>query len=167
MKDERVDALLGRVSDLEGQVEKLEKSNESLSNTLLEMTIENAIKNPRSAYLTPGEDGYSLVNADLGTISVKIANIVSYANGSRVTLSIGNLTSATINGLKATMNWGPVDDRGLPVPGSEKTRDITLKESLQPGAWSMSSVVLEGVPPEAFGFLRVKDVSHTGIALRR
>ena len=58
-----------------------------------------------AAYLTPGAEGYSVVRADLGALTVKIDNVEPYANGSRITLQIGNLTSATINGAKAKMDW--------------------------------------------------------------
>ena len=118
------------------------------------------------AYLTPGSDGYAAVKMDLGYLTVNLANIAPYANGSKVSLTFGNLTSATIDGLKATIEWGSVDDKGLPKNEEAKSREIKLTESLFSGAWNKADVVLEGVPPTALGFVRVRDVTHQGIRLR-
>ena len=118
------------------------------------------------AYLTPGSDGYALVKMDLGKLTVSFANVVPYANGSKVSLMFGNLTSATIDGLKAKIEWGSVDEKGMPKNSDAKSRDIKLTESLLPGAWNKTDLVLEGVPPAALGFLRVRDVGHQAIRMR-
>ena len=68
----------------------------------------------KNVYLTPGSDKYSIVKSDLGILTVSIQNIVPYANGSKVTLQFGNLSSATIDGLKATLEWGAVDEKDVP-----------------------------------------------------
>src|SRR6267143_1556607 len=89
----------------------------------------------------------------------------AYANGSRVTLKFGNLMSATINGAKAKLEWGSVDEKGRPKTGTERSREVTFNESLRAGAWTNVSIVLDAVPPTALGFVRVKEMSHTGISV--
>ena len=154
----------GRVETLEAKVTALEKQIEQLQ---YRVRLQSEIKDwDRTAYLTPGSNGYATVRMDLGYLTVNLANIAAYANGSKVSLTFGNLTSATINGLKATIEWDPVDDKGMPKNEEAKSREIKLTESLYSGAWNRADVVLEGIPPTALGFVRVRDVSHQGIRLR-
>jgi outer membrane murein-binding lipoprotein Lpp len=117
------------------------------------------------AYLTPGAEGYSTVRFDLGVLTVNLFDIKPYANGTKVTLEFGNTLSATVNGLKATIDWGKVDEKGSPINEQAKSKEITLNEPLLPGAWTKSSVVLDGVPASEFGFIRIKDISHSGVRL--
>lgn len=119
----------------------------------------------RVAYLTPGESGYSVVQSDLGVITVSLKDIQPYANGSKITLRLGNTTSATINGAQATLDWGSADSAGLPA-GAEKSREVTFAESLPAGAWTDCKIVLEGVPPVQLGYVRVREMKHSGIRLR-
>ena len=154
----------GRVEPLEARVAALEKQIEQLQ---YRVRLQSDIKDwDKVAYLTPGSDGYSAVKMDLGYLTVNLANIAAYANGSKVSLTFGNLTSATIDGLKATIEWGSVDEKGMPKNEEAKSREIKLTESLYSGAWNKADVVLEGVPPTALGFVRVRDVTHQGIRLR-
>lgn len=119
------------------------------------------------AYLTPGAEGYSLVKSDLGNLTVSIVNVRPYANGSKITLQFGNLTSATIDGLKTKLEWGPVDKDGMPSNTAAKSREVVFNEPLISGSWTSSDVVLEGIPPTDLGFVRLRDVGHRGVKLRR
>jgi hypothetical protein len=122
----------------------------------------------RTVYLTPGSTGYSVIRCDLGFLTVSLDNIQTYANGSRVTLQLGNLTNATINGAKASLEWGRTNEKGLPrLDAASRSREVTINRSLRPGAWTTVPVVLEGVPPSELGFVRVKSITHTGISLLR
>ena len=163
-QDSRVSPLEEKVAVLERRVLAQEQQIETLQT---QVQLQSEAKNwDQIAYLTPGSDGYSVVRMDLGNLTVSFANVVPYANGSKVTLMFGNLTSATIDGLKAKIEWGAVDEKGLPNNQEAKSREIKLTESLVPGAWNKTDVVLEGVPPVALGFLRVRDVGHQAIRLR-
>ncbi|MBU3055800.1 MAG: DUF3251 domain-containing protein [Pseudomonas indica] len=42
---------------------------------------------------------------------------------------------------------------------------MSFAETFRSGAWTNVSVVLEGTPPAELGFVRIRNVSHTGIAL--
>lgn len=119
------------------------------------------------AYLQPGDSGYSLVHSDLGVLTVQIVNVESYANGSRVVLRFGNPLSTNINGLKVKLDWGHVTDKGLADNDTAKSKEFTFSQSLRSGAWTSIPVVLDGVPPDQLGFVRVSDVHHTGIGLAR
>lgn len=161
----QVAALEKNVADLETQVEELKASVQELES---QKSFDEILRNMEAvAYLTPGAEGYSTVQTDLGRMTVSLENVQAYANGTRVTLRFGNLTSATVNGAKAKVEWGSVDNKGVPKNDSAKSRQVSFSQSLRAGAWTNVQVVLEGVPPTELGFVRIREVTHTGVSLLR
>lgn len=156
----RVATLEKRTAELESTVKSLKDSVDRLDR---EKSFDQFIREAESvAYLTPGSEGYSVIQMDLGHMTVMLHNVQAYANGTRITLRLGNLTSATINGAKAKLEWGRVDAKGTPDNDNARSREVSLRA----GAWTEVNVALEGVPPAEFGFVRVREMTHTGIALR-
>jgi hypothetical protein len=160
------------VATLKKQASELETSVEALKASVKQLeekrSFDDLLKNFDSvAYLTPGTAGYSVIETDIGRVTVMLADVQPYANGSRITLQFGNLLSATIDGAKAKLEWGSVDDKGNPRNDSAHSRQIDFSNSLRAGAWTNVPVVLEGVPPTDLGFVRVRDMTHTGIKLAR
>ena len=154
----------------ESKINEYSNKISDLTNRLEEMERDNRFNNFFSkleeiAYLTPGSNGYSVIQSDIGKLTVSLENILPYANGSRVILRFGNLTTATINGAKAKLEWGSVDKYGSPDNNNAKSMEITFSKSLEKGSWTKVSVVLEGVPPSDLGFVRVREMTHTGITL--
>jgi hypothetical protein len=119
----------------------------------------------RVAFLKPGDEGYSVIQSDIGLLTVALEDIKPYANGSKVTLNFGNTTAATVNGLKAQIDWGSVGEDGTPINEKAKSREVKFNETLRPGAWTRANVVLEGIPPAELGFIRLREVGHSGIRL--
>lgn len=117
------------------------------------------------AYLTPGSVGYATVRYDLGALTVSFANVEPYANGSRITLKFGNPLSASINGLQAKIEYGEVDEKGTPKNEEAKSKEISISETLNGGSWTSVPIVLEGIPTDKLGFVRLRDVKHSGISL--
>lgn len=149
------------LTSLKGEVEALKEAKKNQDAVELLRSFETV------AYLTPGESGYSAVHFDLGVLTVQLANVTPYANGSKVVLRFGNTLSSSINGLKATIEWGKVTDKGLADNETAKSKDVTLTETLRGGSWTSIPIVLEGVLPVDLGFIRVRNLAHTGIELIR
>lgn len=161
----QIAALQKKTDDLQAQIKTLKDSTDRMQQ---DQSWDKLVRDSASvAYLTPGTAGYSVIETDLGHLTVQLANVAAYANGTRITLRFGNLTSATINGAKATLEWGSVDQKGNPENDKARSRDVTFNESLRAGAWTEVHVVLEGVPPQEFGFIRIRDMTHSGIVLYR
>ena len=148
--------LEGQISDLKNEIDELKKQK-AFDDFFRE--------SDKYAYLTPGDEGYSAIRFDLGVLTVKLDDIKPYANGSKITLRIGNTLSAAIDGLTATLEWGKVDSAGTPINDEAKSKKVTLKEVLPPGAWTKTSLVLDGVKPSELGFVRLKGITHRGIRL--
>ena len=170
-----------QITQLENQsnrINNLTKENQHLDEEITDLRTE--IKNNKntirileaikanandSAFLTPGDNGYSIISYDLGDLTVAIKNIKSYANGSKVWITFGNVSSATILGLKATIQWGKIDKKGFPQFTNEDKRNIELNKPIPGATWVTQSFVLGGVPPNEFGFINISNVHHKGIRL--
>lgn len=152
---------------------KLETANAQITSLQKELTEQKQKREfdeliqgfDKIAYLTPGSNGYSSIKFDLGVLTVQLADVKPYANGSKVTLKFGNTLAASINGLKATIDWGKVTEKGAAINESAKSKEVTFTETLRAASWTPASVVLDGLPPNELGFVRVHDVTHTGIQL--
>jgi hypothetical protein len=161
-----------RIPAFQQKVEALTKTVETLTADLETLKQEreldkNVLETEGDAYLTPGSEGYSLFHIDLGQLTVNLQDVRPYANGSKILLQFGNPTSATIEGLKVTLEWGRVDAKGRPVWATAKSREISFNTSLAPGAFTNVPVTLEAVPPSELGFVQLHKATHRGIGLRR
>ncbi len=170
--DRRITEQQKQIETLNHRLDSLSAENESLGSKLESMKSDQSWKDllqsfNEIAYLTPGEEGYSIIRTNLGAITVSLKNVQPYANGSRVTLQFGNTLGATIDGLKAKVEWGSVDSKGSPKNETERSKEIAPAKSLAPGTWTNVSVVLDGISPIDLGFVRVKEVHHTGIRLKQ
>ena len=116
--------------------------------------------------LTPGDSAYAVLRIDIGSIAVTLDALAPYGSGSRVSMTLGNLTSAGIDGLAATVSWGIPSSDGENSVVQGHSRRVTLSKSLPPGAWTKVSFALDSVPPNQIGFLRLGEASATSIRLR-
>ena len=127
------------------------------------------IKWDEVAYLTPGTRGYSVVRTDLAAVTVSLDDVQAYANGSKVKLNLGNTTNAKLDDAKMKVDWGSVDAKGTPINDEERTKDVKdveVLKSMFAGSWTGLEVILEGMPPDKLGFVRIHDFSNDRIALR-
>lgn len=119
------------------------------------------------ALLKPGAAGYSIVQTDLGALLVSLEDVRAYANGTRVTLEIGNATSASISGLSARVDWAPADKDGGFDNAAASGKNVNFVAAARPGAWTRYEVVLDGMPPEKLAFIRLSDFKHQSVNLAR
>ena len=158
-------SLQHKVNDQEKAIQQLKTDVESLKADVSTAKLQQEIS--EIAYLTPGERGYSILKTAMGAVTVSLDDVQAYANGSKVRLRFGNLTSASMTGAKAKVEWGSVDAKGSPINEEAKTKDFDLVKQLPPGTWTDVDVILDGVPPTNLGFVRVREFSSASISLRR
>jgi hypothetical protein len=134
--EQQVAALQKKTDALQSEVKTLKESLSRLSD---DQSVDKFVRDAKSiAYLTPGETGYSVIESDLGRLTVALDNVQPYANGTRITLRFGNLTSATINGAKATLDWAAWM-RKVPQRTMKLGQEISVSLSLfglAHGRWS-------------------------------
>ncbi len=153
---------------LEARTTALEVSNSALLREVASLRSATASnKDNFAAYMKYGDEGYSRLRFDLGTLLVNIGKVEAYGNGSKVTFMVGNVTSANIDGLMTRLAWGRVADDGYPEFNPSRVRAVTLDDAFPAGAWTASEIVLEKVHPSEIGFIRLSDVLHRQVSLRR
>lgn len=154
--DPRVDAVVKRIEVLEKTVAEASQQDE----------WQKVLRGMEGvAYLTPGSQGFAAIKSNLGILTISMENVVAYANGSRITLSVGNPTAASLEGMKAKIEWGKVDNADIAINASVKSKDVQFVESFRPGSWTKTDVILEGIPPADLGFVRVRDIELSSIKL--
>ncbi len=147
--DQRIDAL-------EQSVQKLQQA-QSFDELLDVMR--------KTAFLRPGDTGYSLVDFDLGRLTVQMTDVSAFANGTRVMLRFGNMSAAGLSGVSASVDYGPTDDKGNVIPDKTRTKEVKFVEIFRPGSWVSVAVTLDGIQPAQLGYVRVSKIAHTGIQL--
>lgn len=118
-----------------------------------------------SVDLKPGDASFSLLRLDVGSLALVFDTLEPYGAGSRVGLNVGNLTSAQIDEINATVWWGILQADGTHAVAEQRSRSLTLTQALPPGAWTRVSFALDSVPPDQIRFLRISNASATSIRL--
>ena len=154
----------GENKELLSRIKLLEENYESLKSTVeINETIASLSDN-KIAYLKPGDGGYSVIAFDLGKLTISIDNVTQYAGGVKVTFKIGNTLSSSISGLSANLEYGQVDEKGLPK-GKVIDKRVKFQDELKGGSWNRTTVVLEGLDLKDLGYIRIKNMAHTGVKL--
>ncbi|WP_165322600.1 DUF3251 domain-containing protein [Rhizorhabdus phycosphaerae] len=127
--------------------------------------VEAAVETGKAVSLKPGAAGYGILQSDMGRIAVAIAKVETYAGGTRVTLDFGNPTAARLSGMKAKIEWGAIDGKGLPVVNANQSTSFTAPEPLPAGSWKQYVIDLPGVQPTQLGFIRISGFESGNVDL--
>ena len=118
----------------------------------------------KSTVLDPGEREFSRLDTSVGSFARPIQDVAAHADGVRVRLHVGNLTTATVNGGTFQAKWGPrrpspqaQDFSRKYTEWSKSLRDkrIDFLEDLKSGAWNNVTLTLPGLSPAQFGHLEL------------
>ena len=150
------------------EIQALASRVDSLSGSLavLRFEIRSLREDRRSAEFDPiTAEGYQVLNANLGTFAISVSDIAAFGDGSRVTVRVGNLSSATFNGARFSLRYGPSRpdfeaDEWVDAwaEWTERMRETEVGSSatMRPGAWNAVTLNLPGVPPVELGHLEVR-----------
>jgi hypothetical protein len=161
---------LTKVSELERTVAEQNARIEDLAKKLKDAELklfflELSKDSYKTATFDPAADeGFSRIDTSVGTLAVAIREVKPHADGVKVRLHVGNLTSATVSGGKFKAKWGP---RMSKVESGEwqttyvqwqkklHEQESNFTQELRPGTWNNLTLTLPGVPPEQFGYLEL------------
>lgn len=112
------------------------------------------------AALDLGTDAaFSRLDTDVGSFLVSIQDVEAFADGSRLGLRIGNLTSATVAGCTLIARYGTrkpsSDTPDKPRADLQEKRSIVTR-NLHPGTWNTVALTLPGIVPADLGHLELK-----------
>jgi hypothetical protein len=130
-----------------------------------------------TAEFDPADHGYRMLYSNVGRFAVVLDAVGPQADGVRVRLKFGNLTTASINGGSVHVEWGtrPPDlsKNSTPPKGdpsgdwlnSMKKLDVKFTEHLLPGRWTNVEVTLPGTAPNQFGYMELSKLETDRISL--
>ena len=101
------------------------------------------------ATVTTEEEVYSVAKTRFGAFPVISKGAVTYLDGYKVKLMIGNLTSATFHGAKVTVTWAlPLERDISDWIKSKKTKVFDLTTTFLPGKYATVELALTPAKPE-------------------
>jgi len=160
----------GRMADSEKVIQTQAKTIEALESRVNELEskllqLEFSKDQYKSVALDPSDQGFGRLDTSVGTFAVSIRQVSAHADGVRVRLHVGNLTTAAVNGGKFKVKWGyrmpKIGEKDwakqyLSWQKSILEKDISFTEELRPGTWNNVNLLLPGVPLEKFGYLEIQ-----------
>lgn len=154
----------GRISTLEVENEagkvKIADLYKRLLGAELKIWVLEATKNLyASATFDPAEaTAYQRVDTIVGPLTISVDDVKPHADGVRVRLNVGNVTTAKFNGGLFKIKWGSRFEKGTNYRewlGTMREAEHKFTNDLSPGTWNKVTLTLPGVPPEKFGYLEL------------
>lgn len=169
---------LERLNDLCGSV------NKNISDLLIrtdrnEIDIaflkENKVPAYNRAIFDPSQSSFQRIDAVIGTFAISIQDVKSHADGVKVRLHVGNLTSATFNGGVFKARYGPripslyskdpkwsrFIEQYDKIKDRFREKEVPFTVDLQPGVWNELNISLPGISPQDFGYLELSLETNT------
>lgn len=123
--------------------------------------------NPTSADFLVGDRRFRVIRLALAALPITLTQVVPTDAGAVVTLSIGNLTSGTMEGLSGTVYWGPLSADSQPQVIPSQSREVEVASQLKPGRWTTATFRLDGVEAASIQFLRLENVELTHVSFEQ
>lgn len=157
----------------------IEKRIKELEDKVTELTYRsfrqgislNAMENRyASGWFDPTNDAFQRIDAPsgFGSFAVSVTDVRPFSDGVKVTLALGNMSTATYQGVTVTLKYGS----RLPGDGAKaedlerwqaslRTKTQTLNTDVRPGSWNRTEIALPGISPSDLGHLEVSLTTNT------
>lgn len=144
------------------QIEDLKRQLSELNIKVLTSEIEN--KRFKNVTLDPSVKGYGRVDTSAGFFLVSLEDAVPYVDGYKITINVGNPSTATYSGIKVDLKHGKRFDikdiskdpklydqwkKGL------KERTFNISKELKPGTWNKVDLVVAPAKGEDIAYLEM------------
>lgn len=153
--------------------ESMQAELDSLGQALFELDmrvwqLENADK---SLTIDPTDPGrFQTIRTNYGEFLIVLENVESHLDGIKVSLKIGNPSSAKFSGYDLSVKWGPRS----PVNNKDwyswfkglRIKQLSFPDDLDPGTWNPVSIILPSTGTQEFGHLEV-EMSTQAVSLQR
>jgi hypothetical protein len=146
----KVDA---QIAAMKSQLDDLQKAV-----TVLRLDLNSTKSRYESALLDISSKGYERVDTTSGFFLVSLKEVKAYANGFKLTLQIGNPSSATYSGFSINAKWGKSFDKVNDYAAWEKSQHenkVTFTEKLLPSSWNTVDLVLAPAQKEDLEYIEV------------
>lgn len=141
-----------KVSELEKKVEALESQS---------------FKPVPQVQLDPASKSYDYYEDGRYRFAFAIESIKQQADGLVVQISVGNLSTATFNGVSFTVEYGRrMTDGENPstwISALRQIKDVEIPSDIVTSRWNLIEVSLPNIKQEDFGYLSITDVNSKGL----
>lgn len=151
----------------------------SLLKIQVEYLAESKVNSHSSATIDPLQPGFGFINSGMVPLAVSVSDVAPYADGARITLNIGNPSTATIPDARVIIKYGQRQaalQKDTPLAARLKsyndwntqlrTKETPLTEGLAPGTWNEIAIALPGIKPDALGYLDIQ-IQFDSLILRK
>jgi hypothetical protein len=141
-----------QITAIKSQLDNVQKSV-----TLLEFKLNSEKSKFESAILDTSSKTYRRVDTTSGFFLVSLQDVMPYADGYRLTLHVGNPSSATYSGFSINAKWG----KSLETTDysewekSQHEKSVSYTEELLPSSWNTVYLVLAPAQREELGYIEV------------
>jgi hypothetical protein len=155
--------LVAQISALRKTLGELEKRLNSQAASLTKLELSNL--QYASAEFDPSEASFQRIDSTVGTFAVSVQDVETFADGIRITIHMGNLTSARFTGAKLELQYGPRRSGSFENAAEMKkysdwfkslqSKTENVVQELLPGNWNAVRIVLPNIKQEEFGYLSI------------
>lgn len=151
--------LAQKIEELRATIDVYKTTTDYLRDKVFE--LEKRQNRYTTAIFDPRADqAYQRVDTVVGPVLVVLEDIQPFADGSRATLRIGNVTAATLSSCKLQLRWrakAPSEAEALDawVEKGEASKESSLTNQFAPGSWTRTRVTLPGVTPQDMDYVEV------------
>lgn len=118
-----------------------------------------------SAVLKLSNKGFSVIPTDVGRLTLEMKKTEAVGAGTKVTLTIGNPTSAKITEMELFGWWSKVSPAGEIQEPVTFPSPLKIDEDCRPGSWCKGTVILDGVKPADLGALGITSIAISSMTL--
>ena len=124
------------------------------------MELRSACNEYQQAEFNPTEaEGFSRLDSSVGTFLVSLGQIDPYLDGVKVSLRIGNLSSAVYKGFRLKIKWGMSREKYVGNVfdwlWSLNSRELRFTETLHAGRWNLIDFVLPNTNSKELGHISI------------
>lgn len=158
--------------------EKIESQNNEIKSLMLNIGTladrtrldQKRITKLESGYeilLDPNEpdNGFQTIKTNIGYLTVSISSITPYSNGTKMTLLIGNPTTADIAELTATISWETADQ--TKDNSKYESNIFNIRERLNARKFTKTTINLKNIPPQDLAYVHIREASAKQIYLNK
>ena len=160
-----------KLNSLSEKIASIESSTKNLDFTLLKeqlgnLRIDMMLRDLDGvAVIRPADTGnYKLIRHDLGFMTISLEDVVAYASGTKIVISLGNPLMAKLTRVTMSLEYVAKGDDGKAMHDAAVTKSHSV-DKLPEGTFTKTVIVLEEVKPDRFAYMRVKDIEIGGIVL--
>lgn len=148
------------IASLKADVYLLKSSIEELKSESIVTTEMTKQLSHTGAIFNPTDTTFRTISTKYGILLISIENIQPYANGSKITVSIGNPLSMQFSNCKFKAAWSSIDG------GDTLRKSVDRVGDLISGRWNPDTLILDGVTPDKLKSIAIGDVTCNTVNLR-